>query len=197
MITIKIEIRAGDVTHVEGYVNAVGRDSRPLPSPRGKFVEQVAPDTFRRAITDKKPDVMLNHKRTLDADADFTEDNIGLHVSAEIRDAEVAAAARRGELHGWSFGFSVNPGGDTWDDTANPYPRRALTDIDLAEVSLIAGAMTPAYIGTSVETRGETDVETRSAEDDTVELADTATADKNKIEIERKKLEILKLRCNI
>ena len=67
------------------------------------------------------------------------------HVSADIRDAEVAAAARRGELRGWSFGFSVKPGGELWDDTANPYPRRALTSIDLAEVSLIDSAMTPAY----------------------------------------------------
>lgn len=194
---MKIEIRAGDVIHVEGYVNAVGRDSRPLPSPRGKFVEQVSPDTFRRAISDKKPAVMLNHRRTLDADAEFNEDSIGLHVSADIRDAEVTAAARHGELRGWSFGFSVKPGGELWDDTANPYPRRALTSIDLAEVSLIDSKMTPAYIGTSVETRGETDVETRAVEDDTVELTDTATTDKNKIDIERKKLEILKLRCNI
>ena len=115
---MKIEIRADGAVHVEGYVNAVGRDSRPLPSARGKFVEQVAPGTFERACKTAKPIVMHNHRRALDADAEFFEDNIGLHISADIRDTEIADKARKNELRGWSFGFNVNSGGDSWDDAA-------------------------------------------------------------------------------
>lgn len=192
---MRVEIRADDQVHIEGYVNAVGRDSRPLPSPRGKFVEQVAPGVFNRACSRKKPTVMLDHKRTLDADADFHEDNIGLHISADIRDSEVARKAKRGELRGWSFGFSVNPGGEQWEDGAQPYPRRTLTDISLDEVSIIDTDMTPCYVGTSVETRAEQEVtsEIRSADSEEYEIIDN-TVDNNtekiKIELLRKQLEI-------
>ncbi|MCI8387032.1 MAG: HK97 family phage prohead protease [Clostridiales bacterium] len=193
---MKIEIRTidgADTVHVDGYVNAVGRDSRPLPSPRGRFVEQVAPGTFKRACDTHTPAVMHNHQRLLKAEATFREDNIGLHISADIHDADIAAIARRGELRGWSFGFCVNPGGEVWDDSAQPYARRTLNDISLSEVSLIDSSMTPCYVGTSVEVRGETEaiIETRSVEDN-VELTDTAANIKNMLEIERMKLEILK-----
>ena len=45
---MKIEVRSDHVL-ISGYVNAVGRDSRPLPSPTGKFVEMVEPGVFRAA----------------------------------------------------------------------------------------------------------------------------------------------------
>ena len=150
---------------------------------------------FNRACSRKKPAVMLDHKRTLDADADFHEDNIGLHISADIRDSEVAGKAKRGELRGWSFGFSVNPGGEQWEDGAQPYPRRTLTDISLDEVSIIDTDMTPCYVGTSVETRAEQEVtaEIRSADSEEHEIIDN-TVDNNtekiKIELLRKQLEI-------
>lgn len=44
-----------------------------------------------------------------------------------------------------------------WEDGAQPYPRRTLTDIDLYEVSLIDSDMLPCYAGTSVEVRGESE----------------------------------------
>lgn len=198
---MRVEIRADDQVHIEGYVNAVGRDSRPLPSPRGKFVEQVAPGVFNRACAKKKPAVMLDHKRALDADAEFNEDNIGLHISADIRDREVAGKAKRGELRGWSFGFSVNPGGEQWEDGAQPYPRRTLTDISLDEVSIIDTDMTPCYVGTSVETRAEQEItsEIRSADSEPNEIIDNTDNDKGikiKIEIEllMKQFELFKER---
>lgn len=196
---MKIEIRADGAVHIEGYVNAVGRDSRPLPSARGKFVEQVSPGAFDRACRACKPVLMHNHRRTLDADAEFFEDNIGLHVSADIRDSEIADKARNKELRGWSFGFNVNAGGDSWDDTAQPYPRRTLTDIAVPEVSIIDSSMTPCYVGTSVEVRGEAEIttETRASEDDAVELVDTASKIKNEHAIMRKKFEILKEKTKI
>ena len=196
---MKIEIRADETVHIEGYVNAVGRDSRPLPSARGKFVEQVAPGTFERACRARKPTVMHNHRRSLDATAEFCEDNIGLRVSADIHDAEIAEKARRHELRGWSFGFTVKPGGDSWDDAAQPYARRTLTDIDVSEVSIIDSTMTPCYVGTSVEVRGETEIttETRASEDAEVELVDMASTIKNARDIQRRKFEILKERTKI
>lgn len=190
---MKIELRSSETIHVEGYVNAVGRDSRPLPSPRGRFVEQVAPGTFERACSIHKPALMHNHQRALSAEAEFREDNIGLHISADIHDADIAAIARRGELRGWSFGFSVNPGGEVWDDNAQPYARRTLSDISLSEVSLIDSSMTPCYVGTSVEVRGDTVTETRSIED-TVDIVDTTADIKNALDLERRKFEIFKER---
>ena len=196
---MKIEIRADDTVHIEGYVNAVGRDSRPLPSARGKFVEQVAPGTFERACRVRKPAVMHNHRRLLNAEAEFNEDSIGLHAAVDMHDAEIAEKARKHELRGWSFGFTVNPGGDSWDDTAQPYARRTLNNIDVPEVSLIDNTMTPCYVGTSVEVRGETEVtkETRASEDDAIELVDTASEIKNALDIQRKKFEILKEKTKI
>lgn len=180
---MRIEIRADDTVHIEGYVNAVGRDSRPLPSPKGRFVEQVAPGVFNRACAAKKPAVMLDHRRTLDATAEFHEDNIGLHISADINDREIADKARRKELRGWSFGFSANPGGESWDDSAKPYPRRILTDISLSEVSIIDSEMIPCYVGTSIETRaeGEVTTELRSSDYEENEVIDGATKIKNEL----------------
>ena len=152
---MKIEIRS-DTVHIEGYVNAVGRDSRVIPDRRGGFIEQVEPGTFRRSLENGKPvEIRLNHGRVLGSTGDgvlsLYEDAIGLHASADIGDEEVADLARRGELRGWSFGFQ-NPI-DEWEE-GEP-PRRKLKGFDLLEVSLIDRRMTPAYIGTSVEARGQ------------------------------------------
>ena len=77
--------------------------------------------------------------------------------------------------------------------------RRTLTDIAVPEVSLIDSSMTPCYVGTSVEVRGEAEVttETRASVDDTIELVDTASKIKNEHDIMRKKFEILKEKIKI
>lgn len=56
---MQIEIRSGTSARISGYVNAVARDSRRLPScmcPGAKrdFIERVEPDAFRRAIEKKR-----------------------------------------------------------------------------------------------------------------------------------------------
>ncbi len=54
---MRIEIR-NDSVLIDGYVNAVARDSRPMLSEHGeKFVEQISPKAFQRAI-DKNEDVL-------------------------------------------------------------------------------------------------------------------------------------------
>lgn len=165
---MKVEIRA-DHAVLEGYVNAVGRDSRVLASPRGRFVEQVEPGTFGKAISrGRDVELRFNHERVLGSMADDTlslsEDAIGLKARAVIKDGEVMEKARRGELRGWSFGFTAMR--DRWEDFKDGIQRRFLEEIDLREVSLLD--KTPAYIATSVEERGEeySIIEERSSEDE-------------------------------
>ena len=58
---MRIEIRGNQVI-LDGYVNAVCRDSKPLLSPQGLFVEQIKEGVFQRALS-KAQDVKLlfNH----------------------------------------------------------------------------------------------------------------------------------------
>ena len=133
----------------------MARDSRPIPSPRGSFIEQVMPGTFEKALGrnsnvymlfDHREDRLLCDQQT--GGLSLREDNIGLYADAQFWDDEVAEKARAGQLTGWSFGFFVN--GDHWNDDNS---RRYLDDIDLVEVSVLD--CTPAYIATSVEARSE------------------------------------------
>ncbi len=152
---MKIEIRSGGEVHISGYVNAVERDSRVLPpqmarNAPGPFVEKVSAGAFRMAIA-KNPSVraMFNHERDLSGTLKLTEDNIGLYAELTTTDSEVAAAAAKGELRGWSFGF-VNAA-DTWEPYKENIQRRTLKTFDLDEVSVLTKI--PAYFGTSVEVR--------------------------------------------
>ena len=198
---MKIEIRA-DCIIVEGYVNAVGRDSRVLPSAKGKFIEQVEPKTFERAISNND-DVILkhNHKRVIGSTKDnlaLHEDNIGLYATATVTDEDVRAKAVAGELRGWSFGFEKRA--DIWEDTSKGIPRRTLTEIKLNEVSIIDSSMTPCYTGTSIEVRGEEDIicEVRSFEDgiEIIDNSENRADGKEPIDYSNteKEIEILKLR---
>lgn len=169
---MQLEIR-GNALHIGGYVNAVERESRVLPKricPRAKsdFTEKISAGAFARAVSRASEiRLMFNHRRDIGGTSDGTlklsEDNIGLKAEAEITDPEVIAAAKRGELRGWSFGFT--DAHDRWEDVSDGLQRRTLEDFDLHEVSVLS--VTPAYIGTSVELRGEdiSEIETRSAED--------------------------------
>ena len=56
---IRCEIRADNTLHIEGYVNAVERDSRPVMVPSlGRCVEQVRAGVFGAALA-ANPDVEL------------------------------------------------------------------------------------------------------------------------------------------
>ena len=165
---MKIEIRSANEAVIEGYVNAVGRDSRILPSPKGKFVEQIAPKTFEKAISGASDiEVRFNHSSVLGSvkqgNLDLREDNIGLYAKATVTDTEVIQKAQKNELRGWSFGFVAKA--DEWEETAKGIPRRSVTDMELREVSILS--VIPAYVGTSIEMRGEDAlvVEERAIED--------------------------------
>lgn len=156
MRLLKIEIRESGVV-LDGYVNAVARDSRVLPSPRGKFIEQIVPKTFEKALSSGSDvELRFNHmgNRKLGSitqgNLELYEDNIGLRAKATVSDEEVITKARNGELRGWSFGFVAKR--DRWEDV-NGIQRRYIEDMDLLEVSILDKM--PAYIGTSIEQREE------------------------------------------
>lgn len=200
MKKLKVEIRADNTVHIEGYVNAVGRDSRVLPSPMGRFVEQVEPRAFEKALSSGKTvQLKHNHERALGSTSDGSlslhEDAIGLYAKAVTSDQIIRERAKNGELRGWSFGFS-NPVEGREENTAAGVPRRILRSFDLAEVSIIDNTKTPCYVGTSIEVRGteNVEVETRAFED-AVETKDLSkTPGKPEFSHLDREIEFLKLK---
>ena len=159
---MNIEIRNDSVV-ISGYVNAVERWSKPLRANlRGvaqRFVEKIKAGAFKTAL--KRNDnvkVLLNHNHdrelanTKDGTAILEEDNIGLRAEVTITDPEVVEKARNHKLVGWSFGFYSNS-----DEVAQEatIATRTVTDMDLVEVSILDSTRSPAYYGTSIETRSE------------------------------------------
>ena len=152
---MKAEIRADKKRMtIEGYVNVADRNSRTLMGPRGPFVERISPGTFGQAIKNSESvGLMFNHQRMLggtdEGNLDLYEDSIGLYARATVTDPEVIEEAVQGHLRGWSFGFL--PLADVWED-GDP-PHRCINELELREVSILT--LTPAYIATSIEARGE------------------------------------------
>lgn len=167
---MRVEIR-NDSVLIDGYVNAVGRDSKPIPCINGKFIEQIEPKAFDKALSKaENVDLLLNHDEsrklgsTKEGSLELFEDNIGLRAICTITDKEVIQKAKKGELRGWSFGFAVDK--DRWEDTNKGYQRRYVEDLELFEVSILDNRKNPAYAGTSIEMREDIEVltECRSTE---------------------------------
>jgi HK97 family phage prohead protease len=163
----------GDSVEIDGYVNAVERLSKPLKDRLGDFVERIKAGAFRRAL-ERAEDVriLLNHdySRDLggikDGNLELYEDSIGLHARATITDKEVVDQARKGELVGWSFGFTDR---DVTKGEENGITVRNVKDLDLYEVSLINRSRVPAYDGTLVAVR--------TADDNTINISDVTESD--------------------
>lgn len=153
---MKLTLRA-DSVEIEGYVNAIERNSKPLFSRIGKFIERICTGAFKKALN-RNDDVhiLLNHDwnrdlgSTKQGNLELHEDNIGLHARATITDADVVKMARNGELVGWSFGFQDR---DVENSVERGMPLREVKDLDLFEVSILNRSMTPAYDGTLVSAR--------------------------------------------
>ena len=159
---MNIEVRNDSVV-ISGYVNSVERWSKPLRANlRGvvqRFVEKIKAGVFKSALKrNNNVKVLLNHNperelaNTANGTAILEEDNIGLRAEVTITDAEVVEKARNHKLVGWSFGFYSNS-----DEVAQgePIATRTVTDMDLVEVSILDDRKSPAYYGTSIETRSE------------------------------------------
>lgn len=150
-----------DSVEIDGYVNAVERLSKPLNDRLGKFVERIKCGAFKRALERAKDvRILLNHDYTRDlggisdGNLELYEDAIGLHARATITDKEVVEQARRGDLVGWSFGFTDR---DVEQGEENGLTVRNVKDLDLYEVSLINRSKVPAYDGTLVAVRSADD----------------------------------------
>lgn len=124
-----------------------------------RFVEKIKAGAFKNAL--KRNDnvkVLLNHNsdrelaNTKDGTAILEEDNIGLRAEVTITDPEVVEKAKNNKLVGWSFGFYTNS-----DEVAQreTIATRTVADMDLVEVSILDDTKSPAYYGTSIETRSE------------------------------------------
>lgn len=158
---MKVRIR-GDSVEIEGYVNAVERDSKTLYDRLiGRFIERICKGAFKKAIT-RNDDIhiLLNHNwgrdlgSTKQGNLELTEDNIGLHARACITDADVVKKARNGDLVGWSFGFEDVPGGVEKRDI-DGVQHRFIRDLDLYEVSILDRSKSPAYEGTLIAARAD------------------------------------------
>lgn len=191
---MRVEIRSDSVL-IDGYVNAVGRDSKPIPSVNGKFIEQIEPRAFDKALSKAdNVDLLLNHDEnrklgsTKEGNLELFEDNIGLRAICTITDKDVIDKAKKGELRGWSFGFCAEK--DRWEDTDKGYQRRFVEDLDLFEVSILDNRKNPAYAGTSIEMRDEKEVvsECRSCDSKIVTVDNTNSINYNKYEDSIKKL---------
>ena len=157
-----INIRA-DAIDIDGYVNAVERNSKPLWSRIGQFIERICKGAFSKALQ-RNDDVhiLLNHDWDRDlgstkaGNLQLAEDSIGLRARATITDAEVVRKARDGELVGWSFGFMDTPDGvESGIDSDTGLPLRKVHDLNLFEVSVLDRSKTPAYDGTLVMARAD------------------------------------------
>lgn len=192
---MKVEIRSDNTAIIEGYVNAVERMSRTLHDYDGKnFREVVKAGTFAKAIA-ANPHVKLyfNHERAIgdmdDGTLELKEDNIGLYARAIVNDLDIVREGRAGNLSGWSFGFWINPNGETWRDDDQNGRIRELTGISLDEVSILD--VTPAYYATSINIRDEKAAlrEIRVVDDKTDSVNDIYGA----LERKKRQIEILKM----
>lgn len=167
---MKVEIR-NDKVIIEGYVNAVERESRPLITEKGRVNEKIKAGTWRKALSRaENVNALLDHRAdkvlasTKEGTVTLDEDEIGLRATVVTADAEAMEKARAGKLRGWSFGMYVNE--ESYEERANQLPLREVSDLDILEVSIIDDEMIPCYAATSIETRAgeEKTVEKRSTE---------------------------------
>ncbi len=193
---MRLEIR-NDSIILDGYVNAVERISKPIPSCRGKFVEKISAKAFQRSLEKRtNVDLLLNHDKnrklgsTSEGNLELFEDNIGLRAICTVTDKDIIEKAKKGELRGWSFGFYAEK--DEWQDVENGYSIRTVEELDLFEVSIVDNTKNPAYVGTSIEMRNNEEVlmETRSQEAKVVIVNET----KNNIDYSAFEAEIQKLK---
>ncbi|WP_368262889.1 HK97 family phage prohead protease [Clostridium disporicum] len=163
---MRIEIRNNSVI-LDGYVNAVDRESKPIPSVKGRFVEKIKPGAFQRSLERRaNVDLLLNHneKRKLgsteEGNLELFEDNIGLRAICTITDSEVIEKAKNNQLRGWSFGFYAEK--DHWETSENGYEKRTVEELDLFEVTIVDNTRNPAYSATSIEMRDDKEILTEN-----------------------------------
>ena len=135
-----------DGMHLTGYAARFNEASEPLP-----FREYIAPGAFKRSLQSRNDVKLLwNHESSIVLGSTragtlrLTEDSQGLKVSAVLPDTQAGRDAKvlinRGDVTGFSFGFTVPAGGDSWNEDGT---ERTLNAVRLMEVS--TGVAFPAY----------------------------------------------------
>lgn len=144
---IDFEVREeADGMHLTGYAARFNEPSEPLP-----FTERIAPGAFKRSLRSRNDIKLLwNHDSSMVLGSTragtltLSEDEQGLKVDAILPDTTAGRDARvliqRGDVTGFSFGFTVPKGGDTWNEDGT---ERTLKSVRLMEVS--TGVAFPAY----------------------------------------------------
>jgi len=151
VFTNDFEIReTGDSMTLTGYAARFNEPSEPLP-----FIERIAPGAFKRSLRAKNDIKLLwNHDSSMVLGSTragtlrLSEDELGLRVEADLPSTSFGLDAKisiqRGDVTGFSFGFTVPPNGDTWNADGT---ERTLKSVRLLEVS--TGVAFPAYPSTN------------------------------------------------
>ena len=151
VFTNEFEVREdGDGMTLTGYAAKFNEPSEPLP-----FIERIKPGAFKRSINSRNDVKLLwNHNTdmvlgsTRAGTLTLKEDEVGLRVIASLPDTSFGRDARvsiaRGDVTGFSFGFTVPAGGDSWSSDGS---ERTLKSVRLMEVS--TGVAFPAYPSTN------------------------------------------------
>ncbi len=143
---------------VSGYVNKTGEWSEPLGREK-RFIERIMPDTFRNALQKGNEITFLaehdNSKllaSTRNDSLKLREDDEGLFMEARISATswgkDYHTLISDGLLTNMSFGMRVNE--DKWNKGDDGTYERSITDIDLAEVSVVRN---PAYTQSNIQAR--------------------------------------------
>jgi HK97 family phage prohead protease len=141
------EVReTSDGMTLTGYAARFNDPSEPLP-----FVERIKPGAFRKSLSSRNDIKLLwNHDSssvlgsTRAGTLRLMEDELGLRVEADLPDTQAGRDAKvliqRGDVTGFSFGFTVPANGDSWNADGT---ERTLKSVRLLEVS--TGVAFPAY----------------------------------------------------
>lgn len=148
---------SGDLL-VSGYVNQTGQWSELLGREQ-RFKERILPGTFQKAL-DKGNDVafLAEHDSakllasTKNGSLTLREDDKGLFMEARISATswgkDYHTLISDGLLTNMSFGMQV--GKDQWDKNEDGTYNRSISDINLAEVSVVRN---PAYVQSNIQAR--------------------------------------------
>lgn len=126
----------------------------------GYFRERILPGAFRDAIGRDDVVFLINHDglplaRTRSGTLTLKEDERGLLMETVLDPtdpdvASITAKMKRGDLDKMSFGFFMQGGVQTWDESVDP-PLRTIEKVgSLYDVSIVT---TPAYDGTEIGMR--------------------------------------------
>ena len=167
------EVRAsasGRTLRLEGHA-AVFNTPTKIANGKTSFRERIMPGAFRKVL-DANADVpfLLNHDsskifgRTTAGTLRLDEDSRGLKYVVDLPNTEegrsLHCAVQRGDISGSSFGFSLGPDDDSWDEDEDE-DRSRIARRTIRNVSILrdCSAVTyPAYSGTDAQARSTVEV---------------------------------------